>query len=400
MRGPQTKAADLVSATNGINGAAVLDRVRAATGSPPGAKGFYLVAGMSMLVSIDTSWRFFGHVLHITNLWERVVMFAVLEAALIACGYGMRAGVQRSGHPGAPRLFAWLLCGLSGYMAWQLSGVAEGLARVALGPALGLVMLHLALGIEIRAGEHARMTMWARIGRELRERFLSRLGLADDERDALARTRDRAARRVARLSLAKHALFRSARVARSVARSDVAHDDTARTRMLAELAALRYAGELATLPQLSPWHQAHAVSALTTNGAAPPVVVDDSVTTPNGVPALLVVDNIGGTVTTNGETRAWPVGDTTGDTTGDTVSTANGNGRRQRPADRVAKPERRTPDKSRQSTAERVVKAVRRNPDTTPAAVAARLRVSERTVQRYWPLPVGDIVTTLNGDGS
>jgi hypothetical protein len=207
---------------------------------------------MSLLVSMNTSWRFFEHNLQITDLGERIVMFAVLEVGLLACGWGMRANVRRFGRPGAPRLFAWLLCALSGYMAWQLSGLAQGIARVALGPALGLVMLHLALGIEIRT-RHARTTTWARIGRELRERLLSRLGLADDQRDALARTRDRAARRAANLSLGKVVWFRAARVARALRASNVTHDPTARARMLAELATLRHAADLATLPLPSPW---------------------------------------------------------------------------------------------------------------------------------------------------
>lgn len=219
---------------------------------PAGVFGFYTVAFTSMLVSVDTSWRFFGDVLGISDTRERVVMFAVLEVALVACGYGMRANVRRSGRPGAPRLVAWVLCGLAGYMAWQLSGVAAGVARVALGPVLGLVMLHLALGIEIRAGAY-KATTWARVGRELRERMLSRLGLSDDERDALARTRDRAARRVARLVLGTWVPLRLARVARALRASNVAHDPAARSRMLAELAAIRHAGELATLDQPSPW---------------------------------------------------------------------------------------------------------------------------------------------------
>lgn len=221
--------------------------------APAGAKGFYAAAFLSMLVSVDTSWRFFGDVLHITDLRERVVMFAVLEVALVACGYGMRANVHRSGRPGSPRLIAWLLCGLAAYMAWQLSGFADGLARVALGPVLGLVMLDRALGIERRAGQHKTGT-WARVGRELRERVLSRLGLSDDERDALARTRDRAARRVARLSLAGWVVFRAGRVARALRASNIAHDPAARARMLTELAVIRHANELTELDQPSPWH--------------------------------------------------------------------------------------------------------------------------------------------------
>lgn len=229
-------------------------RPRPAHGTAPrGVPGFYLVAVMSMAVSVDTSWRFFTTDLHITDVRERVVMFAVLEVAFIACGYGMRANVRAHGRPGAPRLVAWALCGMAAYMAWQLSGVAEGLARVALGPVLGLVMLHLALGIEIRAG-HARSTAWARVGHEVRERLLSRMGLADDTRDALARTRERAVQRAARLALADpKVLWREARLHRALRTARVADDPAARARLLAEIATARHAGGLAELPMESPW---------------------------------------------------------------------------------------------------------------------------------------------------
>jgi hypothetical protein len=217
-----------------------------------GAVGFYLAALLSLLVSVDTSWRFFRDDLHITDLRERVIMFAVLEVGLLACGYGMRANVRRHGRPGAPRLFAWLLCAVSGYMAWQLSGLGEGIARVTLGPILGLVMLHLALGIEIKSRTH-QSTTWTRVAGELRERLLSRLGLADDDRDALTRTQDRAADRAARLALTPRAPFRSSRLRRAVRTSGVALDDGRRERMLMVLAALRYAEELVDLNQDSPW---------------------------------------------------------------------------------------------------------------------------------------------------
>ena len=35
---------------------------------PFGVPGFYLVAVMSMAVSVDTSWRFFEHNLHIADV--------------------------------------------------------------------------------------------------------------------------------------------------------------------------------------------------------------------------------------------------------------------------------------------------------------------------------------------
>jgi len=118
---------------------------------------------------------------------------------------------------------------------------------------LGLVMLHLALGIEIRASRQ-RTTAWARIGRELRERLLSLLGLGDDHRDALARTRDRAALRAAKLALAgRWTPFRTSRLRKALHASHVAHDPVQRDRMLRELGVLQHAKKLAETTQPSPW---------------------------------------------------------------------------------------------------------------------------------------------------
>lgn len=226
---------------------------------PAGTPWWYYLASVGGLaVSLNTSWRFFGERLAITGV-ERTIMFAVVELALIACALGMRANVRRvdpdTGRPGpagTPRLVAWVLCGLSAYAALLLSGPVDGIARVALGPVLSLVMLHLALGIEIRHTT-THTTTWARVVGELRERALSRLGLADDARDALTRTRERAARRAARLVLSPRAPARAARLARALRTSGVAHDPSLRERMLAELAVLRHATALADVPLPSPW---------------------------------------------------------------------------------------------------------------------------------------------------
>lgn len=220
---------------------------------PAGAKGFYLVALMSIGVSVDTSWRFFEQRLGITDVVERVVLFSVMEAALIACGWAMRGGVRRDGRPGPARLVAWGLTAFAAFAAFSLSGPVAGTARVLLGPVLGLVMLHLALGIEIRATRQ-RTTTWARIGRELRERLLSLLGLGDDHRDALARTRDRAALRAAKLALAsKWTPFRTRRLRKALHASHVAHDPAQKDKMLRELGVLQHANKLADTTQPSPW---------------------------------------------------------------------------------------------------------------------------------------------------
>ncbi|WP_280484459.1 hypothetical protein [Nocardia cyriacigeorgica] len=217
-----------------------------------GAGAFYVVAVMSMLVSLDTSWFFFEEQLHVDNIWIRAGMFAVLEMALIACGIGMASNVRRKHGPGSAQLTAWILCGFSGYMAVTWAGPIEGVARVALGPVLGMVMLHHALGIEKRA-HSGRSGALARLGRELRERALSRLGLADDDRDAAQRTRDRAARRVAALVHGKHVLLREARVARAARIANISTDPAQRETMLAELATRRGLASLRSLEQKAPW---------------------------------------------------------------------------------------------------------------------------------------------------
>ncbi len=166
---------------------------------PKGSGPWYIAFVVALGVSVDTSWRYFGERLHILGP-ERVLLFSVVEVMLLAAAWSMRAGVRRNGHPGSARAVAWALCGFQGYMALELSGPAAGIARVVLGSGLALVALHQALGIEIKVKTGVRSGTLARIGRELRERALSRLGLADDARDALARTRERAAVRAAEIA--------------------------------------------------------------------------------------------------------------------------------------------------------------------------------------------------------
>jgi hypothetical protein len=55
----------------------------------------------------------------------------------------------------------------------------------------------------------------------------------------------------------------------------------------------------------------------------------------------------------------------------------------------------RATTRRRPTAAQRVARAVAKTPDATAAQIAARLRVSERTVQRYWP-PAGDSPTPAN----
>ncbi|WP_237099482.1 hypothetical protein [Mycobacteroides abscessus] len=218
----------------------------------------YFVAVVSLLVSLNTSWRFFEHVLHIpTASGERWVMFAVAELALVVCGAGMAVNVQRTGHPGAFRAPVWAMCAAMAYMAWAMSTPDEAVGRILLGPVLGTVMLHLGLGLELRARHHHTGTA-ARIGRELRERCLSRLGLGDDDRDAAQRSRDRKAYQAAALSRPRRWPWsRAARLERALLAAGVADDAVMRERMLARLAVLNHASALATHTQPSPWIQSN-----------------------------------------------------------------------------------------------------------------------------------------------
>lgn len=219
-------------------------------GSGPWYAGFVVALG----VSVDTSWRFFGERLGITDVRERVLLFAVVEVMLLAAAWSMRAGVRRDGHPGSARVVAWALCAMQGYMALELSGPVIGAARVALGSGLALVALHQALGIEIKTRIGQRSGTWGRIGRELRERALSRLGLANDERDALQRTRERAAERAARLATEPGSVFRRrSRLAKAVRVAGVAVDPAMKARMLAHAAAYGNLGLLMDIELDNPW---------------------------------------------------------------------------------------------------------------------------------------------------
>jgi hypothetical protein len=227
--------------------------------APMVAFACYAAAVMSLAVSLNTSWRFFDLVLHIPTAYgERYMMFAVAELALVVCGAGMAVNVHRHSRPGSFRMIVWAMCAAMAYMAWAESTPEEALGRILLGPVLGTIMLHLGLGLELRA-RHQHTGALARIGRELRERCLSRLGLADDERDAAQRTRDRAACKAAALSQPRRALWsRQARLERALLAAGVADDWLMRDRMLARLAVVQHAQELPTLTQPSPWNYAPA----------------------------------------------------------------------------------------------------------------------------------------------
>lgn len=222
--------------------------------SPAGEYLFYLAAAVPMITSLDTSWKLFER-LGVDNMVERVAMFAGLELGFVACAVHMGLTIRkRNQEPSVfVRLVLWALCGISVYGAVVGAGLELGLARVLFGPAISMMMLHLALMAERRAHGPQKDGPLAKIGREIRERFLSRFGLGNDERDAAQRIKDRNSQHAAKLGAATFALFRRTRLRRAMRRAGVAHDPAMLQRMLAEFDFEKHVDGLRTLDRPSPF---------------------------------------------------------------------------------------------------------------------------------------------------
>ncbi|WP_280427891.1 hypothetical protein [Nocardia brasiliensis] len=222
--------------------------------SPAGEYLFYLAAAVPMITSLDTSWKLFER-LGVNNTVEQVAMFAGLELGFIACAVHMGLTIRkRKQEPSMfVRLVLWALCGISVYGAVVGAGLELGLARVLFGPAISMMMLHLALMAERRAHGAQKDGTLAKIGREIRERFLSRFGLGNDERDAAQRIKDRNSQLAAKLGAATFVLFRRTRLRRAMRRAGLAHDPVMLQRMLAEFDFEKHVDALRTLDRPSPF---------------------------------------------------------------------------------------------------------------------------------------------------
>jgi hypothetical protein len=216
-----------------------------------------LAAAGCTAYSADTSWRFAAHRLGMTSDTERAAMFAAAELALFAVALMARQnlnGVQKA--PGTPGILVWVITGVQVIPAYSESGVIGGTVRAFVGPVLAALLWHLAMGIELR---HAKpgansQSLPAVIARELRERMLSRLGLATRNRTAEQISRDRAT--AIAVKLASRPTLRRwgrSRLAAAVARSGVGTDAAQRDVLLQLLAARRGAISLATIDLRSPF---------------------------------------------------------------------------------------------------------------------------------------------------
>lgn len=220
--------------------------------------------------SADTSWRFAADYLDMAGTVERAMMFAAAELALFATALMARQNLATQGAPGLPGSLVWVITGVQIIPAYAESGPVGGTVRAFVGPVMAAMLWHLAMGIELRLHkpDAASHSLLASLGREARERLLSRLGIAARDRDAAQITRDRATTRAVTLAtrLADHTpaqrqSWRGRRFARrlskAVGHAAVGTDPKQRGELLDQLAARRHALDLATIALPSPWATGH-----------------------------------------------------------------------------------------------------------------------------------------------
>ncbi|MFI5796274.1 hypothetical protein [Streptomyces sp. NPDC051677] len=232
----------------------------------PAVKVAALAALGCTAYSADTSWRFAVDFLDMAGTAERAGMFAAAELALFATALMARQNLATQGAPGLPGTLVWVITGVQVIPAYAESGPIGGTVRAFVGPVMAAMLWHLAMGIELRlhtpgAASHGLIAV---LGREARERLLSRLGIAARDRDAAQITRDRAttravalAARLAERTPEQQRSWRGRRLTRrlskAVGRASVGTDPLQRANLLDQLAARRHALALATVPLPSPW---------------------------------------------------------------------------------------------------------------------------------------------------
>ncbi|WP_251076326.1 hypothetical protein, partial [Streptomyces sp. ISL-12] len=220
----------------------------------------------STAYSADTSWRFAADYLDMAGTAEQIGMFAAAEMGLFATALMARQNLATQGVPGLPGTLVWVITAVQVVPAYAESGPVGGTVRAFVGPVMAAMLWHLAMGIELRlhtpgAASHGLL---ATLGRETRERLLSRLGIAARDRDAAQITRDRATARAVTLAarLAEYTPQQrqsqrgrrlTRRLSKAIGRASVGTDPVQRAELLAQLAARRHALTLATVPLASPW---------------------------------------------------------------------------------------------------------------------------------------------------
>ncbi|MEW1724800.1 hypothetical protein [Streptomyces sp. NPDC093109] len=232
--------------------------------------------------SADTSWRFAADYLDMAGTAERAGMFAAAELALFATALMARQNLATQGAPGLPGTLVWVITGVQVIPAYAESGPVGGTVRAFVGPVMAAMLWHLAMGVELRlrVPSAASNGLIAVMGREARERLLSRLSIAARDRDAAQITRDRATTRAVTLAtqLAERTPEQqrnrsgrrlTRRLSKAVGRSLVGTDLVQRAQLLDQLAARRHALALATVPLPSPWSPAQSTTTAATVPSPP-----------------------------------------------------------------------------------------------------------------------------------
>lgn len=223
----------------------------------------FVGAALCTAYSADMAWQFAGERLGMTDVFERSVMFAVAEYAMLALANLARHNLRASGRPGPAGSLVWLVTLVQTIPAFVLSDtILTASVRAFFGPVLAALLWHLAMGLELKhaTGEGSKGLL-ASLGRELSQRLLSRLGVAERDRDAAQITRDRATVKAAKLAAdladVKPGSRRYGKVSRkladAVSRAEVAVRPEQKERLLAMLTARRNAGQLATVTLDNPW---------------------------------------------------------------------------------------------------------------------------------------------------
>ncbi|MEU5071139.1 hypothetical protein AB0G76_06250 [Streptomyces asoensis] len=259
--------------------------------SGPAVKVAALAALGCTCYSADTSWRFAADYLDMAGTAERAGMFAAAELALFATALMARQNLATEGAPGLPGTLVWMITGVQVIPAYAESGPIGGTVRAFVGPVMAAMLWHLAMGIELRlrtpgAASHGLIAL---LGREARERLLSRLGIAARDRDAAQITRDRATARAVALAVrlaertpeqqqSRRGRRLTRRLSKAIGRASVGTDARQRAQLLDQLAARRHALALATVPLPSPWSPAQTPTTAATVPSQPaskaPVPVD------------------------------------------------------------------------------------------------------------------------------
>lgn len=150
---------------------------------------------LALGLSAQTSYRYLGAALAVTQTWERFALCGVAESAIL--GFTVYAALTRTKFPA---YLAYAVVLVQTIPAYSLSGGSGGTVRVALGPVLLAVVLHFLLGISKKVNRIRSSGLFASAGREIRERLTARLGIGRRGADSAQIARNRAADRAVALA--------------------------------------------------------------------------------------------------------------------------------------------------------------------------------------------------------